>query len=204
MKIKSLLFAVVATVALFANGANIIFLDTYDQLSNYVGTDSLIFVRDAASSRTGQHGDPRLHYGSAWYVFDPRLQKFQMAGSQESNESASSINPSNYISKAAYAADANATRRKITSFEQTVASNTTVVVGLQQSIADIHTAVDVDTIVRIKEENEQFRRALIDITNIVIHVDSDFKELKAATVEILKSADKALGGEGVYNLVPNP
>lgn len=204
MKIKSILLSFITLVSLYLYGANIVFLDTYDQLQHFVGTPHLVFVRDAASSRTGQHGDPRIHHGSAWYVFDPLLRKFQLAGSQEATELSTSINPSNYISKAAYAADANATRRKITQFEEAVESNTTVVVGLQQSIADIHTAVDVDLIVRLREENEQFKRALIDITNIVIHVDSDFKELKAATVEILKAADKALGGEGVYELVPNP
>ena len=204
MKIKSILLPFITLVSLYLYGANVVFVDTYDQLQNFVGTPNLVFVRDAASSRTGQHGDPRIRRGSAWYVFDPLLQKFQLTGSQEANELSTSINPSNYISKAAYAADANATRRKITQFEEAVESNTTVVVGLQQSIVDIHTAVDVDTIVRLNEENKQFRRALVDITNIVIHVDSDFKELKAATVEILKAADKALGGEGVYELVPNP
>lgn len=46
------------------------FLNTYDQLSNYVGKPGFYVVRDAGNTRTGQHGDPSVSSGWAMYTWD--------------------------------------------------------------------------------------------------------------------------------------
>ena len=46
------------------------FLNTFDQLSNYVGKPGFYVVRDAGNTRTGQHGDPSVSSGWAMYTWD--------------------------------------------------------------------------------------------------------------------------------------
>lgn len=48
----------------------IIFLEKYDELSEWRGSPGLYFVRDAAADETGQHGDPTVHEGWAMYCWD--------------------------------------------------------------------------------------------------------------------------------------
>lgn len=50
---------------------NYVFLNTYDQLVNYIGKPGTYFVKDAAgSSIAGQHGDPTVQKGWAMYVWE--------------------------------------------------------------------------------------------------------------------------------------
>lgn len=201
MKVKKLITALCTVVAFVTIAANIEILDTYDQLQNHIGSPNLLFVRDAASSKTGQHGDPLVPYGSAWYIWDSLERKFKIAGSEATVKETANNMSTNYITKSLYTADSNVIKGKMTRFESTVSSNTVVVLRLEQRIRDIETAVDVDTVINLRNQVELYRAGLVDITNIVIHANSDFRELKAAVVDILKAADKALGGEGVHPLV---
>lgn len=50
------------------------FLNYYDQLTAYNGKPGSYFVRDAAGTTTGQHGDPTVKKGWAIYVWDQRGQ----------------------------------------------------------------------------------------------------------------------------------
>ena len=63
---------------------------------------------------------------------------------------------------------------------------------LIQDIADIHSAVDVETMNRIRQENERFRASFAMMTNVTISTTSSFGELKTAVVDIVKAAAKAL------------
>ena len=47
-----------------------VFLNYYDQLTNYQGKPGNYFVRDAAGTTTGQHGDPTVNKGWAIYIWN--------------------------------------------------------------------------------------------------------------------------------------
>jgi len=198
--IKFLVVAAICILSFAANAADVIFLDYYDQLVNYIGTSNMIYVRDAGATRTGQHGDPMVDRGGAYYVFDARYQKFTLVATQQSIDMARSMNPSNFISVAAYQADNAVLRNKLAAYEAAYIRNVTVISNLIASIDDIHAAFDIETMTRLRRENERFKGAFERMTNITVSTNSKFSELKEAVVEELKAADYALGGEGTYEL----
>ena len=51
-----------------------VFLNYYDQLTNYQGKPGNYFVRDAAGTTTGQHGDPTVNKGWAIYIWNTQGQ----------------------------------------------------------------------------------------------------------------------------------
>lgn len=66
----SLVFFGMVCSSVAAPTQNYVFLDTYDQLVNYIGKPGTYFVRDAAGTTTGQHGDPTVQKGWALYVWE--------------------------------------------------------------------------------------------------------------------------------------
>ena len=76
--------AVVVTACVHAETvqkrAGTTFLDSYDQLSEFVGQPGLFYVRDAAGKTTGLHGDPELDTGWAVYLWDTGNGDEEVAG----------------------------------------------------------------------------------------------------------------------------
>lgn len=77
MSKKLMILAVTLTMMFGLNGATTatptqtyVFLNYYDQLTNYQGKPGNYFVRDAAGTTTGQHGDPTVNKGWAIYIWN--------------------------------------------------------------------------------------------------------------------------------------
>ena len=66
------------------SGPEIQFLDTYDQLAKCIGQEGHWFVRDAANTRTGQHGDPTVQKGWAIYTWDVLITGWRKICEEES------------------------------------------------------------------------------------------------------------------------
>lgn len=183
--------------------SKILILNTYDELSAYSGFNGLVFVRDAGNTRTGQHGDPTVAAGYGLYIYDPLASgstKWRMVSKEELITKSNALDPSAYVSKDMYQRNLTSIQSQVVQFDRTVQTNTVELVALRESIADIHAAFDIETITKLREENDRYREAFSRMTNATIHASSTFGELKAAVVEILKAADYALGGDGNYSL----
>ena len=173
----------------------VLVLQRYDELQNYNGYDGVIFVRDAGNAQTGQHGDPEVRSGYAIYIWDPRhggSTKWRKVSKEETMKKVDSLDMRALVNKRDFDSAMVAVNQQLTRYQEYYATNQVVMAQLIQDIADIHSAVDVETMNRIRQENERFRASFAMMTNVTISTTSSFGELKTAVVDIVKAAAKAL------------
>lgn len=73
-----------SSICLAKTDPEVQFLNTYDQLTSVIGQAGHWFVRDAANTGTGQHGDPTVNKGWAMYTWDTELGYFRKICEEES------------------------------------------------------------------------------------------------------------------------
>ena len=173
----------------------VLVLQRYDELQNYNGYDGVVFVRDAGNAQTGQHGDPEVRSGYAIYIWDPRhtgSTKWRKVSKEETLKKVDALDTRALVNKRDFDSAMVSVNQQLSRYQEYYATNQVVMAQLIQDIADIHSAVDVDAMNRIRQENERFRASFAMMTNVTISTTSSFGELKAAVVDIVKAAAKAL------------
>ena len=177
------------------NVPKVLVLDTYDQLQAYVGFDGMIFVRDAAGTHIGQHGDPLVTSGYAMYVWDPLKEgnsKWTLVNKQETMSKVDVLNTKALVNKADYEAGVQSVNAKLADYQEAYRTNLVALTRAMDTIADIHEAYSIDAIAALRSDNARYRASFAMITNSVISETSTFAELKAAVTNIMAAASFAL------------
>ena len=173
----------------------VLVLQRYDELQNYNGYDGVVFVRDAGNAQTGQHGDPEVRSGYAIYIWDPRhtgSTKWRKVNKEETMKKIDALNTKALVNKSDFDAAIVSVNQQLARYSEYYATNAVKMAELIQDIADIHAAVDVETMNRLRDENERFKASFAMMTNVTISATSSFGELKAAVEDIVRAAAKAL------------
>ena len=194
--------ALAATIVSMELFGTCVIVDTYDQLGNHIGEDGVFLVRDAGNTKTGQHGDPSVKSGYAYYTWDTRANAWMMVGKEELLKLAN-VDFSQLLTKELYLADQDDMRRKMATYEAHYNSATQTIASLVATLTALTNSFDVATVDYLLTENTKLRASLVDITNTVIHVDSSFGELKGAVSNICASASYALGGPKEFRYKEN-
>ena len=208
---KFLVFAAVCALSVTAivhaddphvqQGTKVLFLDTYDQLQSYNGYQGVVFVRDAGNARTGQNGDPEVRAGYAIYVWDTQHDgstKWRKVSKEETMRKIDALDTKALVNKTDLAVATTAINKKMDEYKEYYMTNAVMVARLIQEVADIQAAVDVETMTKLREENNRFKESFGMMTNITISTTSSFGELKTAVVGILQAATHAIDPNAQY------
>ena len=172
-------------------------LDTYDQLENHVGETGVFFVRDAGNTRTGQHGDPTVRKGYAYYTWDYQAASWKMIGKEELLK-LGNIDFTKLMTIDLYREDQENMRDKVDTMSNIVAQATVTIQEMIPILISLTNAFDKATIDGLIADNNRMKSSLEMITNTYISVDSSFGELKNAVSNICAAASFGLGGLPEY------
>lgn len=198
-KLKLLALCALAFICPIVSAQDIIILETYDQLANYIGNGGLFFVRDAAGIRTGQGGDPTVKKGYAVYLWDTGTSKWKMVGKEELL-GINNIDFSKFMTTDMYEADQGNLRGSLSQYSEAYKSNSVAMSALKVEVDNITKAFDVDTVTNLRVDNERLKEACAMTTNIVIHTSTSLTELKQAVIDIAKALRFALDGKAEFKL----
>lgn len=103
------------------------YLETYDQLHNFVGQDGLFYVREAGAY---PHGDPTVRTGWAMYTWDAQNTKWNKVTCEDLMALAA-LNPNDFLTKRLYAADIGPFKAKVNTWGAAIASNVQAVAEIK-------------------------------------------------------------------------